>query len=197
MARLFSPFPFLFLFYQQAGTAMCSTPATPYTAPFNTKFEEDLVLVQTPSRNYTASMIPDLLQDVGLTSRVPLYRNMSAIPDMAENLSPGVDSFVAYGWGLDTKIGAVFSKDFKGRGGVLPDYHIPDSYITEPGDGVVPLRSAAAAELWRPALQGLGKELTLWAAAGLSHSGPAWQNATDRPVVNEMYEAVFEWIGRT
>ena len=60
------------------------------------RYEASKIIVETPSKNYTADMITELLVDVGVSSRVPVYNQMRADPDMKNSASPGVDTFVAY-----------------------------------------------------------------------------------------------------
>lgn len=87
----------------------------------NTSWTNNDPILLTPTKNYTAFDYQALLVDLGLSSAVTTgqLEYLSHEPDLATFASPGVDTFVTYGTGLDTPATAHYNVDFT-RQAMLP-----------------------------------------------------------------------------
>lgn len=133
-------------------------------------------LVSTPSKNYSAFDMDALFADVGIDDLAPTRRYLAAEPDLAELEAPGVDTFVVYGYGVDTVVSAVYSKDI--TPGVTP---AAPELVLGSGDNTVPLRSSLRAEEpWAAAPNMVGKRLLYKGYEGMPHA-QCWPATLDDP----------------
>lgn len=73
-----------------------------YTLPLNYFVFKNETLVQTPSKNYTSRDYLLLFHDLGFSDLIPEVTAVINDPDLKQFEHPGVNSFVAYGFNLDT-----------------------------------------------------------------------------------------------
>ena len=82
-------------------------------------------------------------------------RFLAADVDLGQLEAPGVDTFVSYGYGLDTVVGAAYTQD------ITPGARLSTpAFVMGSGDNTVPVRSSLRArEMWRKALNMQGRRL--------------------------------------
>jgi len=102
-------------------------------------------------------------------------RYLAAEPDLGELAAPGVNTFVAYGFGLDTVVGAAYAQDFTPNAKLAPP-----SLIVGSGDNTVPLRSSLRAEAWGGDAGMQGKRLIYKGYSGMPHA-QCWPATSDDP----------------
>ena len=133
------PAPFLKGFSRAVPSVLWLLPRAGANA--TTTWTRADTIVATPGRNYTAFDLPALFADVGgLDALVPTMQHLRDDPDLGELAAPGVNTFVAYGYGLDTVVGAAYASDL--RPGVAPG---APTLVFGSGDNTVPLRSVPGA----------------------------------------------------
>jgi hypothetical protein len=76
------------------------------------------------------------LTDIGFEGKLPMYHYLSSEPDMATFASPGVNTFVTYGYNLSTPAAVSFPVDFNGA---QPPTAAPIGYMGS-GDGIIEVR---------------------------------------------------------
>lgn len=102
-------------------------------------------LIITPKKNYTAFEVKQLLQDLGRDEVAQAQLAfLETEPDLGAFASPGVPTFVTYGYGITTFTNAHYAEDLTR----LPP-GTPSQLDAESGDGIVPLRSSLRGQaLW-------------------------------------------------
>lgn len=115
-------------------------------------WSDDEAIVTTPSKTYVASNMTQLIADLGFEERAQSLLALQNEPDLHDFAAPGVNTFVAYGTGLQTPGSFVFTEDFvRNRSNVVA---LP-KVINDPdgGDTLVPLRSSRRSLTFWPAAQ--------------------------------------------
>mmetsp|Transcript_24288 Transcript_24288/g.72528 ORF Transcript_24288/g.72528 Transcript_24288/m.72528 type:complete len:459 (+) Transcript_24288:35-1411(+) len=112
------------------------------------------VIVQTPARNYTAYDFDRLLTDIGLTETEKIYA-IEKNDFLAKFEPPMVDTYVFYGYGINTAAGYSFRHNFSvktdGPGVCPPSDQSTLSRPWDDGDVTAPRRSCARAQAWAEA----------------------------------------------
>ena len=125
----------------------------------NTKntYGRDYPLIITPSKNYTAFDYADLYSDLGLWDKIPGMLAAQTHPDLVDFKSPGLDTFVVFGYGIPTVEQFVYNTDFVP--GSWPQARTVKN-APDTGDEIVTVRSSLRALYeWPPAFEKENKTL--------------------------------------
>ena len=154
----------------------------------NYTWSKDDVLISTPRKNYTTSDYEQLFADLGYTpSQKEVINFAIKDKDLFSFDNPGVNTFVAYGYGLPTTATAVYDEGFH-KFKTPPQ---PNATVMCSGDGLVPLRSSKRGYLWKEGLAALNKKLIIKGYAGQHHAGCMTTQPSDP---NQCFLDWFEWI---
>ncbi|EGD80040.1 hypothetical protein PTSG_10314 [Salpingoeca rosetta] len=116
----------------------------PRAGTTNTTWGKDEPIAFTPSRNYTSSDYKQLMTDIGFGFRTPAMEYTVNDTDLKDFEHPGVNTYVTYGYNLDTPGTFVWDEDFVHNITGAPPY--PRVFnATDTGDGIVPVRSSMRA----------------------------------------------------
>jgi len=113
---------------------------------------KDEVIARTPVRNYSAFDFEEMYNDLGLNTVALKFQTQE--PDLADFASPGVNTFVTFGYNCPTPGPFTFSQPFKK--GVIPPW---PTNVTMSGDTLAEIRSSIRGLLWLDDLRKEGKIL--------------------------------------
>ena len=154
----------------------------------NYTWGEGDTLLSTPAMNYSAHDYQRLFKDLGYTTPQKEVLNFCLKDDDLFGFkSPGVNTFVAYGYGVPTAANATYDEDFH-RFKVPPQ---PNSTVSCSGDSLVPLRSSKRGYVWADEMRGLNKTLVIRGYEGQRHAECLTTQPSDP---NPCFMDWFAWI---
>eukprot|EP00055_Hartaetosiga_balthica_P003152 m.6698 g.6698 ORF g.6698 m.6698 type:complete len:444 (-) comp2636_c0_seq1:126-1457(-) len=143
----------------------------PRAGESNVTYSKNAVLGRTPSKNYTAYDVHELFHDLGFDDRDAVINSVVNDTDLLDFKHPGVNTYVTFGYGLDTGESYTWKNDFVPNKNIVPPMPYKTANATETGDSVVPVRSSMrAAFLWEKPLQQMGKRFLYKGYYGQSHA---------------------------
>eukprot|EP00039_Didymoeca_costata_P015743 m.272606 g.272606 ORF g.272606 m.272606 type:complete len:582 (+) comp16275_c2_seq1:118-1863(+) len=124
-------------------------------------------IIYTPNMNYTVADIQELFKNAGIEeSQYNEYEYVYNDKDLKELAAPGVDTYVTYGFDVDTPYQYVYNKIFNKQKFIGP----PEKTIMTSGDGLVPLKSSLRGlALWNSSAMN-GHTLTYKGYSGQIHA---------------------------
>lgn len=160
-------------------------------------YTKDDVLFYTPSKNYTAFDIRQLIKDLGGdAAELDMHELLSNEPDLGSFASPGVDTFVTYGYGINTTLSQHFDGDFKANS--APNVV---SFDVEDGDYLVSLRASLRGHQWAHEQAELKKNLYYKGYEGQVHAScfpdPSSSNECATDVLNLILRGIAPHIPAT